>query len=47
MGKHFRHVANLVNDIEPQDNNNTDTAINALTEQHWNDFTVSNAGMGQ
>ena len=47
LGKHFRRVAKLMNNVEQQDNNNTDTAINALTEQHWNDFTVSNAGMGQ
>ena len=47
LGKHFRRIVNLMNEVEQHDYNFIDTNIRTLTEQHWNDFTVINAGLGQ
>lgn len=36
LGKHFRHMMNLLNNIEQQTYNCIDTNIHGFSQQHWN-----------
>lgn len=47
LGKHFRRIVNLMNEVEQHENNYIDTNIRTVTELHWNDSTVINAGLDQ
>jgi signal-transduction protein with cAMP-binding, CBS, and nucleotidyltransferase domain len=46
LGKHFRRIVNVMNEVECGDDYDIDTNLRTLTEQHWNDSTVINVGQG-